>query len=352
MSDRRPRGYILAGGVPVECISIEVHLGREAKSDTFHATLAMSGLPPGRDTAYWCDTPEIEIKVVVGIDGADFSAPIFEGTVTAVAPKWLERRIDVNGHDKTKKLIDKKSNESFKNKKSGDIASEIAKRSGLKLDVDSDTLKAGRQYDIDHVHTTNGYTDWDVINYLAEAEGLVPFVKGDTLHLRSDSEDDLPILQVVYEEPTPESFARGDFITLSGQRNLDLAQKATVKVKSHDHRTGKSIEAKKTLAAATGVGKDGDGITYEYRAPGLKQNRADRIAEKRLKRATKQERQISLNVPGDPGITARMKLDLSGTGCSFDQRYDIESVEHRINDDEGYRCPITAKAASKDRKMS
>ncbi|MGX7707973.1 phage late control D family protein [Methylobacterium sp. Gmos1] len=353
MGDRASRGWITVQGQRVDCVSIEAHLGREAKSDTFHATLAMSGLPDGLGTAFWCDTPQIEdVAVFISEDGTAGGDPLVTGSVTEVRPNWLKRTIDINGHDKTKKMIDRKSSESFKNKKAGDIAQEVAKRSGLKLDVDGDTLKAGRIYDIDTVHHTNQLTDWDVVNYLADAEGLVPYVKGDTLYLRSDSETGLDVLSVAYEEPTPESYARGDFITLAGARHLDLTGKTTVKVRSHDHRTKKVVEAKKTLSAATGTGKNGDGITYEYQAPGLKQDRAARIAEKRLRRATKQERQIVIDLPGLSRVTARMSLDLTGTGTSFDQSYDHESVEHRINNDEGYRMLITAKAASKDRKMS
>ncbi|MBX9934560.1 MAG: phage late control D family protein [Methylobacterium sp.] len=346
---RRPRGYLTVAGGRVDVVSMEIHLGREAKSDTMHAEFPMTG---GLGVAFWCDTAEIEIKGHIAEDGESGPA-IFTGQVSSVRPNWLRRTIDIDCHDKSKKMMERKSlSEAFKNKKGKDVIEEVAKRHGLKVSTKADTLKAGREYDIDTVHQPRELTDWDIINNLADSEGLSVALDGDTLYLGPEGEDDLPVLAVTYVPPTPQSVASGTFMTLSEVRNLNMAGKTTVKVSSWDHKAKKKIEGKKTLSGASGTGADGDGITYEYQAPGLKQDRASRIAEKRLRRSTKQERQITLEIPGETGVRARMKLELSGTECSFDQGYDIESAEHRLNPEEGYRVLVTAKAASKDRTIS
>lgn len=348
---RQPRGYLSVNGARIDVISIEIHLSREAKSDTLHAEFPMTDLPEGLDTAYWAEEPEIEVKGYISGDDAGSEA-LFTGKITQVRLNWLKRTIDINGHDKSRDMMEKKSlSESFKNKKGKEIIEEVAKRNGLKVQSKADTLKAGRNYDIDHVHHPRELTDWDLVNYLADAEGLTASLQGDTLYLGQDGEDDLPTLSVEYEEPTPQSVARGTSMSLSGVHNKDLTKKATVKVKSWDHRTKKMVEGKKTLKS-TGQGDKGTGITYEYQAPGLKQDRASRIAEKRLRRATKQERAITLEIPGVDGVTARMGLDLTGTGTAFDQPYDIESVEHRLNEEEGWRLLVSAKAATKGREMT
>ena len=348
---RHPRGFLVVSGARVEVLSLEVHLSREAKSDSFHAQLAMSGLPDGADTAFWCDTPEIDVSVLIGTDGADTT--IFAGQISDVRPNWFRRTIDITGHDKSKPMTERRSlSEAFKNKKGREIVEEVAKRHGLKVELSGETAKAGRLYDIDTVHHPRDLTDWDLVNYLADAEGLTVAVDGDTLHLGPEGEDDVPTIDITYEAPTPSSIARGTFMALSGVHNKALTKKTTVKVRSHDHRTGKQVTGTKTLAAATGAGKDGDGILYEFNAPGLKQDRASRVAEKRLRRRAKQERQISFEIPGEPRLRARMRANLTGTGTSFDQPYDIESVEHRLNEEEGYRCVGTAKAATQGREMS
>ncbi|MGU3387290.1 phage late control D family protein [Methylobacterium sp. D53M] len=350
--DRSPRGFLRVGGAIVEATSIEVHLTREAKSNSAHAVLAMSGLPEGRDLAYWCDTPQIEVAFAIGAN-PDETEVIFTGSVTTVRPDWFQRRINLDCHDKSKKMMESRAlSQTFRNKKGKDVASEVAKKHGVTVEGGDDTAVSGRRYNIDAVHHPRDLTDWDLLNYIADAEGLDAVLDGDTLYLDKDGDTAGPVLEVEYTEPTEDEAASGTSITLAGVRNLDLTGKTTVKVKSHDHRTKKQVEGKKTLAAATGVGKNGNGITYEYQAPGLKQDRASRIAEKRLRRATKQERAITLNLPGDTKIRARMRTRLSGTGTSFDQDYDNESVEHRLNNEEGYRCLVTAKAASKGRAMS
>lgn len=347
---RRPRGYLKVNGGRVEVVSLEIHLGREAKSNTLHAEFPMTGLPSGLDTAFWAGAEGIEITAFIGEDGGE---PLFSGKATSVRCNWVTRVIDVEANDKSKGMMERKSlSESFKNKKGKDVIEEVAKRHGLKVKSRGDTQKAGRNYDIDTVHHPRDLTDWDLINYLADAEGLTVTLEGDTLHLEAEGEDDVPTLDIEYTEPTPRDFATGNFIALAGVHNKDLTGKVKVSVKSFDHKTSKVVEGKKTLAKATGQGKDGDGITYEYQAPGLKQDRASRIAEKRLRRATKQERSITITMPGDTRVRARMRTNLRGTGTAFDQPYDNESAEHRLNEEEGYRCVITAKAATKGREMS
>lgn len=348
---RRPRGWLSVNGARVEVASLEVHLGREANANTFHAEFPMTGLPAGLDVRFWCDAEQIEVQAIINDGGG--GAPLFIGTVTQVRPDWDKRTLDVNGHDKTKKMMERKSlSETFKNKKAKDIIEEVAKRHGLKVKFSGDTQKAGRIYDIDTVHHPRELPDWDLLHSVADAEGLSVILDGDTLYVEPEGSGSSGMLDITYDPPTPASYARGDFITLAGVHNKSLAGKQSVKVKSYDPKARKTVEGKKTLAQATGQGKNGDGITYEYQAPGLKQDRASRIAEKRLRRATKQERQLVVGLPGSTKIRPRMGARVSGTGTKFDQSYEIESVEHRLNMEEGYRCVVTIKSATAGRKMT
>ena len=123
-----------------------------------------------------------------------------------------------------------------------------------------------------------------------------------------------------------------------------LGKKVKSVVRSWNSKDKKVIKSEKELSGS-GEGE----LLYEYRVPGLNQEQADKIAEKRLAENTRHEISIEVSAPGDTSIDVRMKLQLSGTGTAFDQSYSIDTIEHAISFDGGYRMNIRGKSKSAKR---
>lgn len=331
---RNPRAVLTIGGAVIALESAEISLSTNASSDTAHVDFPLNH--PDFDPSI-LDGSDIPMVIEITGDGAG-GGLLFTGTVTQDTMTFHTGICSVQGEDKTASLLKKKSVESFKNKKGGEVADEIGKRHGLTVDTEGSTLKAGKQYQIDHVLNTDG-SEWEVINQIAEREGLVASIDktNATLSFKREDEDDLPVFPVRYSPPGPDGPADANAITIQVTKNHKIAGKTKVNVRSWNTREKKVITASKD-----GDG-DGEATVYDYRIPNLSQEQADRIAEKKHGENTRHELGLTVDMPGDAGIPARSKIDLSGTGTARDQMYFTSTISHRIGFDEGWRMTITAK---------
>lgn len=339
---RIPRGWFVVEGVPLPVLELDATVHTYKSADTFAATLALSALPREFDEAYWAAQTRIPCEVVLTHGGV--RKRLIAGTADQIEIGFHDRRIRVNGRDRAAGLIEAKTTEKFQNRTASEIASDIAARHGLKADVTATTQKVGAYYDIDHARLTDRDTEWNLLSALAEREGFVCFVSGDTLTFKAGADQSLPVYPITYVPPSLESHARGDFTTLRVVRNLTLSRKVKTVVRSWNTKRKEAVRSERDLS---GDGSD-QPLVYEYRLPGLSQEQADKIAEQRLAENTRHEISIQIDAPGDLAIDPRMKLALSGTGTALDQAYFIDSIEHRLG--EGHRMTVTAKNRSEKRR--
>lgn len=338
---RHIHAFVIANGVACRVKSVQVQQSSTSTSDTFRATLAMNGLPPGRGVQFWSDTDVI--RVVVQIMTGENANDVFWGSVDKVKCNWQHHTIEVSGRDESKKPIEKKSTESWKNKTSDEIVKEVAGRHGLTTDTDQTDL-AGKLWNRDHVRITDQHSEWSLIHKMANREGKVAYAQDGKVYFRDLDSDDLGSIDVVYVPMTPASHAAGNYVTLDCERNLQLAKKSKVKVKSWHAKKKEKVEHEEELP---GSSEDGENV-YEYRYDGLTRPQAEKIAKKRLRENTRHERTITVNCPGNPNARPRMMANLTGTGTAFDQSYYIDRVTHEVGE-QGYRMTLTSKNTSKKR---
>lgn len=327
MSELRHPSWLLNG---YPCLEFDVLQNSLASSDTGHGRIPMTLAHPDEF-----------------LKGGAFSivvngASLIEGTITQVECDFVARTINVQGKDKTAGLLKKLSIEKFQNQKGAEVAKEIAGRHGLSLTGGGGSLNAGKLFQTDWTALFDHVSEWAAINHIADREGMSVTLDGKAgqIILSPEGETFGEEIAVRYVPPTPQSYAQGNFMHLRVVKNIEISGKTKVKVSSWNTKKKEAVTAEKEETGDAG----GDPTVYEYRIPGLNQEQADRIAEKRLGENTRHAMTIDLDMPGDETASPRAKLNLSGTGTSCDQGYVIDRIEHRGNADEGgYRMTITGK---------
>lgn len=345
---RSPRAWLTIDGSPIPVIEASAHLNTLSSADTFSATLAFSALPAAHDLAWFCATTPITASIDFGTqaDGSDRTT-LVTGKLTQVDPDWATRTLRINGRDATGDLIEKKSNEKFQNQTAEQIVKTIGSRHGLTIQSDGGTSKAGKTYQIDYAKMTDMHSEAALIQHLADREGKIWFVKGTSLYFVKADSATLGSYAVNYVPPTTQSFASGNFLRLRGVKNLTLSKQTKVNVRSWNHKQKKAVTSTKSLS-----GTGDTPVVYDYRLPNLSQEQADKIATQRLDENTRHELSVEVEMPGDPTLDPRMQLVLSGTGTIFDQAYAIDSIDHEISFDSGYRMTVRTKGRNKKRSTS
>lgn len=341
MTYRQPNAQVLLNGTPIEKMEATVTQSKTKQSDTFKATTALSILPADLGLSFWASTDAVPAQVLIST-GSGYTK-LFDGMVDAVDIDLAAGTIQFSGRDKAADLIDKTSAEKFQNKTPDKIVKEIAGRHGIDVDADALSEKAGKIYQIDWNKITNRTSEWTVINHIADLHGMVAYITGGKLYFKPLNET-LDPFKITYRPPTANQPADGNFVRLKIRRNLILTKPVKVSVKSWNHKQKKVISSDKE------VGGSGTPLIYNFNAPGLTQEQADKIAQKRLDENTSHENTLEIEVPGDPSMNARRSVELSGTNSGFDQSYEAQSVEHNVSADGGYTMTISTKAKKKGRK--
>jgi len=343
---RQPRAFIIVNGSTLNCISVDVQMSKTHKSDTFHCEIPFGALPADMDEAWWSEQGDISVQVQFQTDAFSGATQVFDGKVDKVGHDFSQRILSVQGRDKVAALIDSKSTEKFNNQTPDQIVQQIASRHGINVDADAVPSKSGKIFQIDYAKLSNRESEWTVITKLADMTGMVAYMTAGTLYFKPIDEQ-LPVLDVVYVPPSPASYANGNFMTLKTSRNLILGRPVNVKVQSWNHKENKTYEYQ--ASEPTGAGEP---LNYNYTPPGLTGDQVQKLAEKRLAENTSHELMFDLTMPGDPTVTPRFAMQLSGTGTAYDQQHEITSIEHSMSQQGGYRMTVSAKAKSKKRSKS
>ena len=337
MSLTQPKAYVVVNGQQYGVSAVEVRQSRTKNSDTF-----------------WCEIPlpligdvtgtDVAVQVYMGNDGVADTL-MFDGYVDRVVINFEKQMVQLDGRDKVKKLIDKKSRKGFLNQTPDQVVKTLASNGGLSVQSDGISTKAGKIYKQDHNAFLHDVSDWSMICRLADHFGLSAYATLGTIYLKTMPES-LPVFTINYAPPTPGSYASGNFIQMTGTHNLIIGGGAKVNVNSWNHKQKKKVTASSS---------SGSGPTYDYSAhPGLTQDQASLIAKKRLYENTAPGRTVSLTVPGDVTMNARMDVQITGTGTSFDDTFETQGVEFRMDcgsggdgNSEGFLMSISAKSKGK-----
>lgn len=328
MTLRTPGGLVSAGTGPLAFESFKVTQSRTKSGDTFEVKGPLSLINLG----YFLGTTPIPVTITMN------GTQLFTGNADVFGMNFNATEYTITGRDNSAKMVDSTTSEKFLNQQPEAIVQTIAGRHGVQASVDSPGGDAGKEYSSDFDAVTHRYSEWTLLQRLADHYGMVCYFTGNTLYFKNFNEQ-LPSQQITYSPPTDEQYETGNFMVLEASRNLVLGRPVKVNIHSHNHRK-KQIYS----ATASGGGGSGDPLIYNKTIPGITQSQAQTIAQAKLAEVMAHELTIDrLEFPGNEAINARMSFQLSGTNSPLDQSYDANSIDHNFSWKEGYRTGIRIK---------
>jgi len=263
---------------------------------------------------------------------------LIQGQADSIHIDPIRNTIEIDGRDLTARLLDARSQETFANQTSSEIATTLAGRHSLTPVVTATTTLAGRYYGAEHDRITLGQfsratTEWDLLTFLAAREGFEVFVSGQSLYFQPRNQTATPVLL------TP-----GDCVTLSLERALTLARDIEVTVKSWNTRNQAAFT--QTARSAANGSRGGTPQRIVVVRPNLQPNDALQLAQRILADLTAHERIVHVDLPGELTLTSRSLITLSGTGTDFDQTYYIAELDRHFSVAHGYTQRLRLKNAA------
>lgn len=366
---RRPRigAYLNGKVITAGLIEFATASNNYWSADTFAATFAISALPKEFDLAYWADTDAIDIELWASfLDKPDSptkgtvswlpdteAQPMIRGLVDQVAFSLDGTTIGIRGRDFSSLLIDTKTSEKFPNLTTSEIAKTVGERRGLKVDAIATSTKAGVYYKSEHIQMADEVSEWTLLTWLAEREGLDIWVQDKTLHLAKPPADDEPPLIVTWSAPDKKySTFLGNSPRIALERNLTLARDIQVTVRSwnHEQKAPIVVTRRGTKVIRKGGKESSRNMpphTYVFTEPGLTREQAERMAEKKLTELSRHERTMDISdLPGVNALSVRRKVRLTGTETAFDQEYYIVEIDRKYSFNDGATMSMRCKNSS------
>jgi phage protein D len=295
--------------------------------------------------ALWADATDLTLEVRVEVGGVMTS--LIEGLGDRVTVDPMRGIVEVQGRDRTSLLIEARTQETFANLTSSEIATTLAARHELAADVAPTSTPVGRYWQLEHDRTTlnqfcRASTEWDLLIGLAGRESFDVWVTGDTLHFRPPPGGVATIGAVL--RPVATFLGLATVSDLRLERSLTLAGDIEVVVKSWSSRLARGFV--QTARASRGS-KAGGGRPqrYVYILPDLTPDAASQIAQQRLRELTRHERVVVADMPGDVTLDPRAMVRVEGTGSAFDQDYFIDTIERSL-DARGFHQTVRARNIS------
>jgi phage protein D len=338
---RTPRLQVCANGqVITGVMEAEVISNNYYAADRFSVSIAL-GIDPWAEASFWASELEILLDVRFSLDGGASFTSLVQGAVDCVNIDPTHRLVHLDGRDLTASLIEARTQETFANRTSSEIASLLAGRHELTPHVSPTSTPVGRYYQSEHDSITlnqfsRATTEWDLLVFLARQETFDVFVAGQGLYFQPIAQgSDLAVTL------RPE-----DVIDLRLERSLTLARDIEVAVKSWNSRQNNAFVQR---ARASKPGNGGQSTTpqrYVFVQPNLTPDDALKFAQRKLAELTRHERSVRIMMPGDLALTPRSLITLEGTGTEFDQSYYVDVIERRLHQNTGLTQHVLARNTS------
>jgi phage protein D len=321
-----PAVSVLANGTLVEgVVDVEVSSDSFMGANRYRLSVALDA--SGYDV--WAGNA-IDLQISMGLDGNWQSLII--GPVDRVRIDVGARLIHVEGRDLTARFIEARTQETFENRTSSEVATLLAQRRGLAANIVSTSSLVGRDFGGDHAGITldqycSVTTEWDLLAKLADAEGFDVWVEGETLNFAP------PLASQTATIITPY-----DCVAVQLERVTTLCGDLQVSVKSWDCRGQQAISQKAGAATNGNTSRE-----YVLIRPNLTAAAAADLANRTLTQMTQNARVVTLEMAGDLTANPRQTLQLADTGTDFDGIYILTSVERRLSFDHGFSQTLQAR---------
>lgn len=329
-------GHLVTGVVEAEVVSNNYYA-----ADRFSASIALGG-DAWREASFWASEPDILLDVQFSVDGGASFTSLVQGAIDSVRIDPTFGLVHVDGRDLTAALIEARTQETFANRTSSEIASLLAGRHNLIPRVVATTTPTGRYYQNERDRITlnqfsHATTEWDLLAFLARQEGFDLFVQGQALFFQPATQAADLVL----------SLRPQDIIDLKLERSLTLARDMEVVVKSWNSRQNSAfVQRARASNRRGGKSSGGPPQRYVFVRPNLTPDEALKFAQRKLAELTRHERTIWLRMPGELALTPRSMIALEGTGTEFDQAYFIDVIERRLRQDGGLTQHVRARNTS------
>jgi hypothetical protein len=228
---RAPRLQILANGIPLQgVVEVDVMANNHYAADRFRAVLAL-GQDSSATSAFWSSQSDILVDAQFSLDGGVTFVSLVQGLVDTIAIDVMAGSLVLEGRDLTAALIESRTQETFANRTSSEIATILAQRHNLVAAVTPTTTPVGRYYQNEHDRVTlnqfsRSMTEWDLLIFLAGQEGFDVFISGNTLCFQPTASG----------TTIPYTVTPANLQDLRLERSLTLARDIEVTVKSWNSR--------------------------------------------------------------------------------------------------------------------
>lgn len=353
---RAPRLRLLANGSEIRgAIRAEAVSNNHYAADRFNGEVSLSA-DPAFGLGWWEAQTDIRLEVQMALMADNTQQPSWQSILIGIIDHLqfdvTTQCVRFDGRDLSSLLIEAKTQETFPNQTSSQIAQTLAARHGLQASVAATSTLVGNYYQIDHDRITNNNfsqktNEWDLLVYLADEEGYNVWVKGNTLYFQPDTQNADPPFQLIYTAPSNGQMATLNVERLTLERSLTLSKTIQVTVKSTNLRNGAAyIRTVKAQGAKSPGATNSATQNYVFTKPGLTPDQALKFANAKLAELTKHERILNIEMPGELSLSARSMINLTGTNSGFDQSYYCDTISRCIDFNEGMTQHVRAKNSS------
>jgi len=328
---RAPRLNVLVNGTLL-ANSTEASVSSTAyfSADRFRVQAALNG-----DAADWAAETQLFVDVQMALSPLGGFVSIVQGYADQVSIDPIAGTVAIEGRDLGAQLIEARTQETFANRTSSEIATILAGRHGLAANVQATTATVGRYWELEHDSLTlnaagRATTEWDLLVSLAKREGFDLWVSGTTLNFVAQDYAAAPAVLPVTA-----------LMSLRLERALTFAGDIVVTVKSWHSRAGSTCV--RTAQTSRGAASSRE---YVYVVPNLTPDAAQSYAQNVLDELTRHELVASAEMPGELVLTPRTNVLLQGTGTIFDTVLRIDEIERRLHATRGFTQRLRARTAS------
>lgn len=381
-SSRQPRGIVkINGNVVSGWLDFDVDNNNYFSADTFRVRLALNAvqnlpnstvygrldalsLPTQAAASWFSEQQDMFVELFIGepadpnnYSPGDLVSWIY-GQVDDIDYDPVQATVTLTGRDLTRVFIDTKTTQKWTDQTSSQIAQLLAKSHGLDCQATATTTKAGDLFKIGHVNLTDDRSEWDLLNYLATAEGFVVYVRGQTLFFGpAPTPQNSTPYQLVWVPGSGGASPSANFQHITLRRALTVSRGIQVVVRSWNKRNAAGFTIKYPASTKTiSVGKStvGDGAQiYSKVLPNKDKEYCQRYAENWYNQLIQHEMRIEgLVMPGDNALDVTSIISLTGTGTAFDQTYYPDSINRAISLAGGYTMTVHAKNHSTDSQVA
>jgi len=333
---RSPRIRGVVNGDSVNSIMhAEVFVGGSHHSSRFELTVSTLGdLAESHRLALLNGRIEVSILMRALPDGEDIV--LFEGLADGIAIDPVNNVSRIHGRDYSSILINSAYQKSFSNQTASEIVNYIADRHGLSSNIETTSAMVGSYYHDGHnqvlLNTHSAISsEWDLLRYLAKAEGFELFFEGTVLVFASATS--LPRNYVTLD--------KSNLLGIKFLRSFPLADTSNIIVKSWNSWQGQMfLHSEEKLYNQNTIGASNldnrSGAEVAIIKPNLTLQDAAQLAQRYLRTLDEQRLKVDVVMPGDLSLKPLDILSITGNGSNIDSDYIVKSIRRHYSSAAGF----------------